>query len=137
MSPNIDDDPQTKEYEMRLLAIQDLDTTAADNCAFSLTKKRLGHDYFDKIPNGFNGVDDRISVIWTNGFGKGVITPSDFPYGYGYEKIPALDAYRRIKETQSKELAQSLHQNFQKRNLQNNSDKQQYYYGQQLAQYLN
>lgn len=35
MSPSIDEDPKTKEYEMRLLATHDLDTTATDNCTFS------------------------------------------------------------------------------------------------------
>ena len=35
MSPAIDEDPKTKEYEMRLLATHDLDTTATDNCTFS------------------------------------------------------------------------------------------------------
>ena len=34
MSPVIDEDPKTKEYEMRLLATHDLDTTATDNCTF-------------------------------------------------------------------------------------------------------
>lgn len=35
MSPAIDEDPTTKEYEMRLLATHDLDTTATDNCTFT------------------------------------------------------------------------------------------------------
>lgn len=35
MSPAIDDDPATKEYEMRLLHTHDLDTTATDNCTFT------------------------------------------------------------------------------------------------------
>lgn len=35
MSPTIDMNPQTKEFEMRLLQTHDLDTIATDNCTFS------------------------------------------------------------------------------------------------------
>ena len=38
----------------------------------------MGHSCFNKIPNGCNGIEDRMSVVWTNGVGKGVLTPSDF-----------------------------------------------------------
>ena len=34
MSPAIDEDPATKEYQMRLINTHDIDTTATDNCTF-------------------------------------------------------------------------------------------------------
>ena len=34
MSPAIDEDPSTKEFQMRLLNTHDIDTTATDNCTF-------------------------------------------------------------------------------------------------------
>jgi dihydroorotase-like cyclic amidohydrolase len=35
MSPTLDLDPSTKDFEMKLLQTHDLDTTATDNCTFS------------------------------------------------------------------------------------------------------
>jgi dihydropyrimidinase len=42
MSPAIDENPQTKEYQMRLLGTHDIDTTATDNCTFCQAQKRMG-----------------------------------------------------------------------------------------------
>jgi dihydropyrimidinase len=78
MSPVIDEDPATKEYQMRLVHTHDIDTTATDNCTFCTSQKRAGKDAFTKIPNGCNGIEDRMSVIWTKGVNTGIITPSDF-----------------------------------------------------------
>lgn len=38
----------------------------------------MGKDNFAKIPNGCNGIEDRMSVVWNNGVEKGVLTPMDF-----------------------------------------------------------
>jgi dihydropyrimidinase len=38
----------------------------------------MGESNFCKIPNGVNGIEDRMAVVWNNGVNKGVITPSDF-----------------------------------------------------------
>lgn len=38
----------------------------------------MGKDDFSKIPNGVNGLEDRMSVIWQCGVNKGYLSPCDF-----------------------------------------------------------
>lgn len=38
----------------------------------------MGKGDFRKIPNGVNGVEDRMSVIWEKGVQTGILTPSRF-----------------------------------------------------------
>ena len=37
-----------------------------------------GKDDFRKIPNGTGGVEDRMSVMWSEGVATGKLTPSEF-----------------------------------------------------------
>jgi dihydroorotase-like cyclic amidohydrolase len=37
-----------------------------------------GKDDFTKIPNGVNGVEDRMSIVWHKGVASGKLTPCDF-----------------------------------------------------------
>jgi beta-ureidopropionase len=38
----------------------------------------MGKEAFTKIPNGVNGIEDRLAIVWTNGVKKGLLTPSEF-----------------------------------------------------------
>eukprot|EP00997_Jenningsia_sp_PLL12_P012039 NODE_988_length_1334_cov_134.341634_g816_i0.p1 GENE.NODE_988_length_1334_cov_134.341634_g816_i0~~NODE_988_length_1334_cov_134.341634_g816_i0.p1 ORF type:complete len:366 (+),score=117.18 NODE_988_length_1334_cov_134.341634_g816_i0:31-1098(+) len=55
-----------------------LQTTATDNCTFCGEQKAMGKDDFSKIPNGTNGVEDRMSVLFTHGVLSGKITETEF-----------------------------------------------------------
>ncbi len=55
-----------------------LQTTATDHCCFCDEQKRMGVDDFTKIPNGCNGVEDRMHVLWHHGVNTGRLTPSEF-----------------------------------------------------------
>eukprot|EP01090_Pellita_catalonica_P022148 TRINITY_DN8496_c0_g1_i1.p1 TRINITY_DN8496_c0_g1~~TRINITY_DN8496_c0_g1_i1.p1 ORF type:complete len:498 (+),score=90.94 TRINITY_DN8496_c0_g1_i1:1627-3120(+) len=71
-------DRSTKKYLMQLLAHGGLDTVGTDNCTFNADQKALGKDNFTKIPNGVNGIEDRMSIVWHKGVTKGVLSPSQF-----------------------------------------------------------
>lgn len=55
-----------------------LQTTGSDNATFNSNQKCMGKDDFSKIPNGVNGVEDRMSVIWEKGVETGIIDPCRF-----------------------------------------------------------
>ncbi|KNC30137.1 hypothetical protein FF38_12389 [Lucilia cuprina] len=78
LSPPLRSDPETPQFMLRLLANDNLQTTGSDNCTFNKEHKELGKDNFANIPNGVNGVEDRMSVIWQNGVHTGILDPCRF-----------------------------------------------------------
>ncbi|KAM7362740.1 dihydropyrimidinase-like isoform 2-T4 [Cochliomyia hominivorax] len=78
LSPPLRSDPETPQFMMRLLANDNLQTTGSDNCTFNKEHKNLGKGNFAQIPNGVNGVEDRMSVIWENGVHAGILDPCRF-----------------------------------------------------------
>ena len=55
-----------------------LQTTATDHCCFCTSQKEMGKEDFRSIPNGTNGVEDRMSVLWHHGVRTGRLTPNEF-----------------------------------------------------------
>lgn len=63
---------------MRLFFRDNLQVIGSDNCTFSTEQKALGKDDFTKIPNGVNGVEDRMAVLWEKGVHAGIMDPMRF-----------------------------------------------------------
>ena len=60
------------------LAAGSLQVVATDHCAFTTEQKRMGVGDFTKIPNGTGGLEDRLSMLWTQGVAKGRLTMQEF-----------------------------------------------------------
>lgn len=78
LSPPLREDVSTPDYLMDLLAQGKLDCTGTDNCTFNSVQKAMGKDDFTKIPNGVNGLEDRMSVIWEKGVAAGRMSKERF-----------------------------------------------------------
>eukprot|EP00211_Chloroparvula_japonica_P002682 CAMPEP_0119132602 /NCGR_PEP_ID=MMETSP1310-20130426/11922_1 /TAXON_ID=464262 /ORGANISM="Genus nov. species nov., Strain RCC2339" /LENGTH=502 /DNA_ID=CAMNT_0007123239 /DNA_START=64 /DNA_END=1572 /DNA_ORIENTATION=- len=78
MGPPLRPDPTVKEFLMKMLANGDLSCVGTDNCTFNSDQKALGKDNFAKIPNGVNGIEDRMSIVWEKGVVSGLLTNRDF-----------------------------------------------------------
>jgi len=70
--------PEHQEALWRGLQSGMLQTTATDHCCFCTPQKEMGKDDFRSIPNGTNGVEDRMSVLWHHGVRTGRLTPNEF-----------------------------------------------------------
>merc|ERR1711963_1361986 len=72
------EDQDTPRYLMELLSNGSLQCTGTDNCTFTSKQKALGINDFTKIPNGVNGIEDRMAVIWERGVHSGMMSPERF-----------------------------------------------------------
>jgi dihydropyrimidinase len=63
---------------MDLLANGELELASSNHCVFNTNQKALGKDDWDLIPNGVNGIEDRMSLVWSKGVQNGKMSPSRF-----------------------------------------------------------
>ncbi|EPS68519.1 hypothetical protein M569_06244, partial [Genlisea aurea] len=55
-----------------------LQLVGTDHCTFNSTQKAMGIDDFRKIPNGVNGIEERMHLVWDAMVVSGKITATDF-----------------------------------------------------------
>jgi len=71
MSPPLRNDKSTPDHLANLLASGVLDSIGSDHCVFKTEQKELGKNDFRKIPNGVNGIEERLLISYEKCVVKG------------------------------------------------------------------
>jgi dihydropyrimidinase len=78
MSPPLRPDRSTPEYLLGTLASGSLQVLGSDHCVYGSAQKEFGKDDFRKIPNGINGIEERMLIAWERGVRGGFLDPCKF-----------------------------------------------------------
>lgn len=78
MSPPLRADKSTPGFLFGALASGSLQVLGSDHCVFSGQQKAQGETDFRKIPNGINGIEERMLIAWERGVRGGYLDPCKF-----------------------------------------------------------
>ncbi|MFH4974364.1 hypothetical protein AB6A40_001073 [Gnathostoma spinigerum] len=77
-SPPFSLDKKTPSVLVDSLASGQLHLVGSDHCTYNRKQREIGANDFTRIPNGTNGIEERLSVVWETGVRCGRIDPMQF-----------------------------------------------------------